>query len=184
MKDFFATQINGYHHLKPLEDPFRWVVAIFSADGAVQAIIRANKSDLKTYYPIRFNAKSEPIPLFRNYVFVEFRKYITIDLCRETPNFIKVISAHDDEGMLRPVLVRRSAIDEHRAMILAGKFNERSINRQFYGRGSLVRVIEGTFIDKKVKLEEDVYPDWKGNHRVKVDIDGIKGTVELYKLSL
>jgi hypothetical protein len=184
MKDLFATPINGYHHLKPLEDPFRWVVAIFSADGAVQAIIKANKVGLKTYFPIRMNGKGEPIPLWRNYLFIQFVEYVTIDLVRDTPNFIRVISAHDDEGMLRPVLVRRSAIDEHRAMILAGKFNERSINRQFHGRGSLVRVIEGTFIDKKVRLEEDVYPDWKGNHRVKVDIDGIKGTVELYKLSL
>jgi hypothetical protein len=180
-RDLFSAPINAHHYL---DDPFRWIVAIFSADGAVQAIIRAHKVELRTYYPIRFNAKSEPIPVFRNYLFGEFREYVTIDLCRETPNFIKVISAHDEEGMLRPILVRRNAINEHRAMILAGRFNERAINRQFYGRGSLVRVIEGTFIEEKVRLKEDMFPDWKGNHRVKVDIDGIKGVIEVYKLSL
>jgi hypothetical protein len=45
-------------------------------------------------------------------------------------------------------------------------------------------VIEGTFIDRKVRLDEDVYPDWRGNHRVKVDLDGLKATVEVYKLAL
>jgi hypothetical protein len=165
-------------------DSFRWVVAIFAGDGATRVMIRAHKCDLLTYYPTRFNNQGNPVPLFRNYLFVEFREYITLDICRSTSNFIKVLSARDDEGLARPVLVPRNAIDENRAMVMAGRFNERSLQRQFYGRGSLVRVLEGTFIDRRVRLEEDVFPDWRGNHKVKVDIDGLKGVIEVHKLAL
>ena len=183
-RDLFSASTNGHRYLKPLEDPFRWCVAIFSQDGAPQAIVKANKANLKTYYPIRFNGKGEPKPLWMNYLFLEFKENITLDLCREVPKFITIISARDDKGFVRPILVRRNAVEESRAIVMAGKFNERIISRQFHGRGSLVRVIEGMFIDKRVRLEEDVLPDWKGNHKVKVDIDGIRGTIEVYKLAL
>ena len=182
MRDLFAPKINGHAYLH--QDTFRWVVSVFEQDGATQAIIRANRRNLLTYYPIRFNKNGEPVPLFRNYLFVEFNEYVTIELCRSTIHFIKIISAKDEDGIVRPILVRRNAVDENKAMVLAGKFNERLLVRRFYGKGSLVRVIEGTFIDKKVRLEEDVLPNWRGNHRVKVDVDGIKGVIEVYKLAL
>jgi hypothetical protein len=165
-------------------DTFRWVVGVFSGDGATQAIIKTNKASLATYFPIRFNAKGEPTPLWRPYLFAEFRDGITMDLFRSTTKFIKVISERDEDGIYQPVLVRRGAVQESMAMVMAGRFNERAIVRQFYGKGSIVRVIEGTFIDKKVRLDEDIFPDWRGNHRVKVDIDGIKGSIEVYKLTL
>jgi hypothetical protein len=165
-------------------DMFRWCVCVFSGDGAIQAISKTNKRNLLTYYPIRFNSKGEPIPLWRNYLLVEFREYVTIEVCREVPKFIQMLSAHDDDGILRPILVKRNAIDENKAMVLAGKYNERQLIRKFYGRGSIIHVLEGNFIGKKVRLDEDVLPEWHGNHRVKVDLDGVKATVELYKLSL
>jgi transcription antitermination factor NusG len=152
------------------------VVGIFSGDGAVQIIRRANEIPLRTYYPIRFNPKGEPAPLFRGYLFIEFREGITINLCRTTSHFVKVVSERDKDGLVTPVMVRRNGIQESMAMVLQGKFNERIIDRRFYGRGSMVRVIEGMFIDKKVQLEENILPEMRGNHRVKVDIDGIRGT--------
>ena len=69
-------------------------------------------------------------------------------------------------------------------MVLEGKYNERIINRRFYGRGSIVRVIEGTFIDKKVRLETDILPHMRGNYKVPISIDNRKGTIELFKLAL
>jgi hypothetical protein len=190
MPDLFsggAPKINGHHYdlfTGKQIDNFKWIVAIFNGDGATLVIIRAHRCNLATYYPIRLNNHGDPVPLFKNYLFVEFREYITLDICRSTSNFIKVLSARDDEGLARPVLVPRNAIDENRAMVMAGRFNERSLQRQFYGRGSLVRVLEGTFIDRRVRLEEDVFPDWRGNHKVKVDIDGLKGVIEVHKLAL
>jgi hypothetical protein len=187
MPDLFAPkELNGkyYDLFGTLVDEFRWVVSIFAQDGAPRAIIQANKLSLLTYYPIRFNANGEPIPLFRSYLFIEYKEDVTIGLCRDTPKFIKILTAHDDEGLLRPMLVRRNSVDENKAMVLAGKYNERVIDRRFYGKGSLVRVIEGTFIDKKVKLEENILPEMRGNRKIKVDIDGIKGTIEIYKLGL
>src|SRR5271166_5181901 len=163
--DLFAPKLNGHHYLKPLEDPFRWVVAMFSADGAIQTIRRAHEYELKTYFPIRFNAKMEPIALFRNYLFIEHRENVTLDICRATTHFIKVLSRHDEDGILRPILVRRNAIEEDKAMVLAGRFNERSLVRRFYGKGSIVLVLDGVMANHKVKLLEDVLPKWKGDHK-------------------
>jgi hypothetical protein len=185
-KDLFAARpVNGKHYDlfsgAPI-DPFRRVVSIFAGDGATRAIIRANKSDLLTYYPIRFNANGEPI--FRNYLFVERREELTLDLCRDTPKFIKILTAHDDEGLLRPVLVRSNAADQNRAMVLANKFNDRITNLHFYGKGSIVAVLHGIMATRKVRLLEDILPEWRGNHRVKVDMNGVKGTIEIHQLAL
>jgi hypothetical protein len=122
--------------------------------------------------------------LFRNYLFVEFREHLTLDICRATTKFIKVIKTHDDDGKLVPLLVRRNHIEENKAMVLAGKFNERSLQRKFHGQGSTVRVIEGSFIDKRVRLEADILPTMKGNYRVPVDINGIKAKIEIFKLAI
>ena len=115
---------------------------------------------------------------------IEFREGVTINLCRTTTQFIKIVSERDDDGLVTPVLVKREAVKQSMAMVMEGKFNERTIERRFYGRGSIVRVIDGTFIDKKVRLEENILPEWPGNRRVKVDLDGIKATIELFKLAL
>jgi hypothetical protein len=172
--DLFGTQI----------DSFRYICGVFSGDGATQILRRANEIPLATYFPIRFNGKGEPVPLWRSYLFIEFREGVTINLCRTTSHFLKVVSERDVDGLQHPVLVKREAVKQSMAMVIAGKYNERVINRQFYGRGSIVRVIEGTFIDQKVRLEEDVFPHMRGNYRVKVDLNGLKATVEVYKLAL
>ena len=109
---------------------------------------------------------------------------MTINLCRTTTQFIKVVSERDEEGLMHPVLVKREAVKQSMAMVLEGKFNERIIERRFYGRGSIVRVIEGNFIDKKVRLEMDVTPGMNGYTKIKVDLDGIKASIELFKLAL
>jgi hypothetical protein len=167
-----------------IEDPFRWVVGIFAQDGATRAIIKANKCKLLTYYPIVFSKDGEPRPLFRNYLFVEFREYVTIDLCRNTPKFIKVLTAHDGDGILRPILVRRDAVDENRAMVLANKFNERIIDRRFYGRGSIVAVLHGVMATRKVRLEENITPDMSGNRKIKIDMNGVRAAIEIHQLAL
>jgi hypothetical protein len=182
--DLFAPKTNGYHYLQPIEDPFRWCVAVFMADGASVTIRRANAVPLRTFYPIRFNGKGEPIPLWRNYLFLEWREQTTLEICRTTIHFIRIISARDKEGVSHPIFVRRNGIQESMAMVLEGRFNERVIERRFYGRGHIVRVIEGHFIDKKVKLEQGLLPEMPGNYKVKIDIGGIKGSIEIYKLAL
>jgi hypothetical protein len=70
------------------------------------------------------------------------------------------------------------------AMVLEGKYNERVIDRRFYGRGSIVAVLHGVMATRKVRLEQNVTPEMRGSHRVKVDIDGAKGTIEIHKLAL
>jgi hypothetical protein len=139
---------------------------------------------LATYFPIRFNARGEATPLWRAYLFAEFRDGITIDILRSTSKFIRIISERDDEGIYQPVLVRRNAVQESMAMVMEGKYNERIIERRYYGRGSIVRVLEGNFIDKKVRLEMDVWPEMPGRTKVKVDINGVKAVIELFKLAL
>jgi hypothetical protein len=190
MPDLFsggAPKINGHHYdlfTGKQIDNFKWIVAIFNGDGATLVIIRAHRCNLATYYPIRLNNHGDPVPLFKNYLFVEFREYITLDICRSTSNFIKVLSAHDEEGLLRPVLVPRNAIDQNRAMVMAGRFNERSLQRQFYGKGHIVRVLNGIMADKKAKLGIDILPTMKGNLKVPIEIDGVKCTIELHNLAL
>jgi hypothetical protein len=169
---------------KPSVDDFQWMVALFSGYGATDVIRRANDVPLKTYFPIRFNGKGEPIPLWRNYLFIEFRDKLTLEICRSTSRFLKVLSIHDDEGVLKPILVRKDAINDHLEMLMRGHFNDRLYLRRFYGKGSFVRVIEGIFIDKRVRLEMDIEPGMPGNKKVLVDINGCRGSIELWKLAL
>jgi transcription antitermination factor NusG len=184
MRDLFAPKVNGHAFLKPLDGPFRWVVGVFSGNGATEIIRRAYAKDLKTFYPIRRNLAGEYTPLWRAYLFVEWRETVTIDLCRTTTHFIKIVSERDENGLQHPVLVRKDAIAESLRLMTQGKFDDVTFQRRAYGKGAIVRVIEGNFIDRKVRLEMNVTPDMTGRTRVKVDIDGIKGTIELHKLAL
>src|ERR1700722_7239065 len=97
-KDLFdggAPIINGKHYDlfsgAPV-DAFRWVVAMFSQDGASQIIQRANAIPLATFYPIKWDRHGDPVPLWQNYLFLEFKEAVTIDLCRTTTKFVKIIS--------------------------------------------------------------------------------------------
>jgi hypothetical protein len=183
MRDLFAPKTNGHHFLKPVED-FRWVVGVFSGNGATQVIQRAYKRDLKTFYPIRRNHKNEYVPLWRAYLFIQFVEGVSIELCRTTSRFINVVSERDEDGLVTPVLVRKDAINESLHLMTMGKFDDVTFQRRFHGRGSIVRVLEGSFIDQKVRLEVDIRPEMKGNYKVPVDINGIKATIEIFKLAL
>src|ERR1700733_12033758 len=123
--DLFAPKTNGHHYLQPIEDPFRYVVAVFGTDGASVTIRRANEHDLKTFYPIKFNGKGEPAPMWANCLFIEFVEGVTIDLCRITSKFIRIVSARDKEGILRPILVRKNAIAESLRLVTMGRFDEK-----------------------------------------------------------
>jgi hypothetical protein len=165
-------------------DDFMWVVGVFANGGAIDAIRRTNEVALKTYFPIKFNGRQEPVPLWRNYLFIEFREFITLQICHSTSKFIKVLSMRDDDDQLRPVLVRKSAIDENQSMVLFGKFNDISYKRKFYGKGSIVRVIEGHFMNKLVVLEVDILPELNGRTMIPVHLNQIKAKIELSKLAL
>jgi hypothetical protein len=180
MLDLFT----GHGCATNIRDDFRWSVAMFRAHGASEAIKRANQVPLRTYYPIKFNIYGDPIPLWRNYLFIEFKQSLTINICRSTSLFIKVLSMSDDEGVLHPILVRKEAIDENMRLLQLGRFNDKMFIRRFYGRGSVVRVTSGMFQDKKVRLENDVAPDMPGDRRVVVNINGLRGSIEIWKLAL
>jgi hypothetical protein len=162
----------------------QWIVALFSGNGATDVIRKANDAELRTFYPIRFNGRGEPVPMWRNYLFVEFRDILTLQICRSTNKFLNVISMRNKEGDLEPVLLPKNTINEQLELALAGKFNERLLFRRFYGKGSFVRVIDGNFIDKRVRLEVDVSPGMNGNKKVAIDINGYKGYIEVWKLAL
>jgi hypothetical protein len=175
MLDLFTqTQSNDFH----------WVVGLFAGNGATDVIRKANEVPLKTFYPIRFNGRGEPLPLWRPYLFIEHRNDLTTKICRSTKKFIKILSMRDDEGQEYPVMVRKHAINAHMQLLMSGKFNDRTYKRRHYGKGSIVRVMDGTFIDKRVILETDVEQDWPGTRKVPIDINGFKGSIELWKLSL
>lgn len=165
-------------------DDFHWIVGLFSGCGATDAIKRANDVPLRTFYPIKFNGRGEPVPLWRSYLFIEFRECLTLQICRSTKSFLKIINMRDNAGQEYPVMVRKGAIDEHLKLLLSGRFNDKSITRPFYGKGSLVRVIDGNFLDKRVRLDMDVPSHMPGNKKVLIDINGLKGSIELWKLSL
>jgi hypothetical protein len=183
MPDLFgAPKTNGHAYL---DDPFRWLISLFGQGGATLAIIKANKLGLSTYYPIRINAKGDPTSLWRNYLMIEFSEFTTIDLCRNAPHFMNIISARDPgDDLSRPVMVRRDAIAENMRLIMAGHFDSVAPRRQFYGRGSLVRVTDGAMQMRWVRLEADIPPDMAGNQSVAVSIGPWRGTIELFKLAL
>jgi transcription antitermination factor NusG len=191
MPDLFgsrAPKINGHRYdlFNGREiDTFSWIVALFSQGGATRAIIKANAVNLATFYPIKFNKQGDPVPLWSNYLFIEYREFISIELCRKTPNFIRIISSRDPySDIMHPIMVRRHAIQESLRLMTEGKFNEQVFVRPFHGRGSIVRVLDGPFLDKQVRLEIDVPSGMNGKLKVPVDINGIKATIELFKLAL
>jgi hypothetical protein len=111
--DLFAPKTNGRAYLAPIEDPFRWCVTVFGQGGATEIIKRA-KGDLKTYYLVRRKFNGDYVPLFANYLFIEFKEGVTLEPCRTTTKFIRVISARDhDSDISRPILVRRGAIADN-----------------------------------------------------------------------
>jgi hypothetical protein len=183
MRDLFALT-NGHAYLRPLDDPFRWVCAMFASNGAVQIIRRAYAKDLKTFYPIRRNLQGEYAPIWRSYLFIEFREGVTINLCRTTTHFIKIVSERNKDGLITPVMMRKDGIKESLRLVTMGKFDESQFKRQFHGKGSIVRVLEGVSIDRRVTLEIDVPPDMNGRTRIPVDMNGIKCKIELFKLAL
>jgi hypothetical protein len=69
-------------------------------------------------------------------------------------------------------------------LIKAGAFDAVAHQRTFHGRGSLVRVIEGVFAQRRVRLDEDITQNMLGSQRIRVEIGGRKGTIELFKLAL
>ena len=186
MADLFSAPINGKHY-DPFgfeTDDFRWICAVFQSDGAIQIIKRAKERDIQIFYPIRRNVEGNYVPMWRPYLFVQWKDGITINLCRSTAKFIKIISTKDEDGISRPVLVKRDAVGESLRLVTMGKFDEKAYERRFYGKGSIVLVREGNFLDKKVTLEIDVPPYMNGRTKIPVDINGIKAKVELYKLVL
>jgi hypothetical protein len=185
MMDLFGPpKTNGHAYLKPVEDEFRWIVGVFKGDGATQVIQRAHKKELKTFYPIRRNIRGEYTPLWKAYLFIQFVEGVSIELCRTTSDFIRIISERDGDGLAMPVLVRKDGINESMKLMTMGKFDDVVFKRRTYGKGSIVRVLEGNFIDTKVRLEMDVTPDMPGGTRVRVDVNGLKATIELFKLAL
>jgi hypothetical protein len=163
----------------PVSDDFRWSVAVFRANGASQTIARANKQELKTYFPIRRNKNGNFIPLWANYLFIEFQNCITIDICRATSNFIKILSIDN-----QPILVKKDAIRENMKLLELGKFDDVEYRRRFYGRGSLVRIINGEFAGKNVELLTDILPDMLLTKKVPILIEGWKASIELGKLAI
>jgi hypothetical protein len=83
-----------------------------------------------------------------------------------------------------PIMVRHNAIDGSLRMIKAGAFNDVAPQRRYYGAGSIVVILDGIMHERKVRLEEEVTPDMRGTHKVKIDINGVKGKIEIGKLAL
>ena len=190
MPDLFEAppRLNGHHYDlfsgKEIDD-FRWCIAIFVSNGASQIIQKANAVPLATFYPIFINKACEYVPVFRNYLFIEFKESSTYKLCHSSLNFVRMITARDVDGdVYKPILVRRDAIKESVELLRQGKFNELEVKRRFYGRGSRVLVKDGSFSGKQVTIQIDIRPSMNGRVSVPVDINGHRATIELFKLAL
>jgi hypothetical protein len=167
-----------------ISDDFKWSVAIFRSHGASEVIRRANDQQLRTYYPIRRNKLGNLVPLWSNYLFIEFRNQITLSICRSTSNFIKILSLPDKDGINHPVLVRKNAIDESLRLYALGKFDDREYRRKFYGKNSLVRIIHGDFAGTRVQLLVDITPDMIESRKVPIHLGNWKASIEIFKLGL
>jgi hypothetical protein len=181
MQDLFG---DGYATCNIIDTNFRWMVALFRDRGASEAIRRANDIPLRTYYPFRTNKIGDLVPLWRSYLFIEFRDSVTMAICRSTSQFIKIISARDDEGIHHPVLVRHNAINESVKLLHQGKFDDIIFKRKFYGKGSICTIINGDFEGKRVQLLCDISSDMKGDRMVPVLLGGWKARIEVNKLGL
>jgi hypothetical protein len=166
------------------QEDFMWSVAVFRATGASEVIKRANQHELHTFYPFRRTRNGDLIPLWRNYLFIEFKQILTLNICRSTSNFIKILSIPDEEGQNQPVLVRKNVINDSMRFLQIGKFDDVAPHRRFYGRGSYVSIINGDLLGKKVELLSDIPSDMSSNKRVAISIGGWRATIEVFNLAL
>jgi len=178
MLDLFAGEANVD------VESFQWSVAMFRNKGATEAIKRANDYSLRTYYPFKRNKFGDFVPLWRNYLFIEFKQQLTLTICRSTSNFIKILCIPDDDGINHPVLVRKNVIDDNLRLVQQGKFDDIEFRRKYYGVGSLVNIISGDFAGHKVQLLGDIPPNMTGNKKIPVMLNGWRASIEIFKLAL
>jgi hypothetical protein len=167
-----------------IADDFKWSVAVFRSHGASEAIKRANEQQLRTYYPIRRNKIGNLIPLWSNYLFIEFRNQLTLSICRSTSNFIKILSIPDKDGINQPILVPKNVIDENLRLFSLGKFDDIEYKRRFYGKNSLVRIIHGEFAGTRVQLLVDIPYNMPSSKKVPINLGNWKASIEIFKLGL
>jgi hypothetical protein len=163
-------------------DKFFWSVGIFAGNGATEAIKYALDARLEVFYPHHLNKNGDFVPLWKNYLFIEWIDNVSVSVCRKCNKFIKFISFDENN---RPFLVGRNNIDECLEMLKMGKYNIISKERDFYPAGSVVMIRDDNYFDRMwVKLLCDIGSFMNGKHRVPVELNGWKINIEINKLFL
>jgi transcription antitermination factor NusG len=161
-------------------DKFFWSVGMFSGNGAKETIRYALEAHLEVFYPHRLNKSGNFVPLFGNYLFIEYILPTTVMICRQSSKFYGFISF---DG--QPELVRRNSIDECLRLLKMGKYNHVFTHHSYIRKGTLVRILsEDNFNGKLVRLLCDVAPDMPNNKRVPVDFGNIKLMIEIGKIRI
>jgi hypothetical protein len=73
-------------------------------------------------------------------------------------SFVPKISNYNNRLVAKE---KAKEVNEHRRQAQAF-LRHRPTIRRFYGRGSIVRVLEGNFLNQKIRLEIDIQPHMKG----------------------
>lgn len=168
--DLFGPYLDG--------EKFLWAVGVFNGNGANETIKYALDARLEIFFPYRMNKNGNFVPLWKNYLFIEYIPNITISICKKTSKFINFINFNG-----QPELVYKNAIDECLKLLKLGKYNFIFPRRAYIEKGAIVRIMnDNNFNGKLVKLLCDVTPDMNDNKKVPVEIGNVKMLIEIGKL--
>jgi hypothetical protein len=175
MQDLFSTS-------EPAQNTeINWILSVFYGNGAIEAIRKAIEYQLQIYYPHKINKNNQIIPIWRSYLFLEFIPKISVEVCRFSSKFVKVIT--DKDGS--PILIRQSMLNESLELLKSGWYNDISPQRKYYNGGATVRINSQDFWNGKfVRLLCDIQPSWSDDKMVPIEINGWKCLIELRKLAL
>lgn len=160
------------------KDKFLWAVGVFNGNGAHEIIKYALDARLETFFPHRLNKLGNFIPLWRNYLFIEYIPPMTAQVCRQSSKFLGFINFNG-----QPELVYRNAIDECLKLLQLGKYNFTHLRRSHVSKGTYVRIMnDNNFQGKLVKILCDVTPEMHETKRIPVELGSMRMMLELRKL--
>lgn len=184
MLDVFAEQCeivrNDLFGTYMKDDKFFWAVGVFTGNGALETIKYAIDARLETFFPHRLNKVGNFVPLWRNYLFIEYNNPATVDTCRLSSKFLGFIKFNG-----QPELVYRDAIDECLKLLKLGKYNFAHFRRPHMEKGTTVRVMnDSNFNGKLVRILCNITPDMHEARKIPVELGNLKIMIEIRKLFL
>lgn len=160
---------------------FQWIVGVFRPGGATEIIKRANDIPLKTYYPLRLTNDDKTEPLWSNYLFIEFLENISIQICKTTSRFIKILRHLDGD----PITVPDEVINKHQQLLQTGYYDYKKDPKIKFKEGrQMLCSFPNNIWSGKIILSDNIYIDDKDDKLINATCNSKQIKVPVSYLSI